>query len=257
MPSLFPGMDPYLEGSQWPDIHSAFASEIRGMLNEFLPTDLVARLEVSLLTDQLSIIGETVRSVPDVKISERGKGGVVEEPPSSYGTLTPPTGEDDIEQFQQRKQLTVVILSKDNPDHVIAAIEIVSPANKYGEGLRKYREKRQRYLSAEIHLLEIDLIRRGTRAHTSPTWPNSTYLVQLANCHDRKLRYWAFRLDETLPTVRLPLRTPDESVIVKLNVLFQSAYRKGGYLKAYASSMPLPPPALPPVEQRFLDSLRS
>lgn len=28
MPSPFPGMDPYLEGYLWPDVHNAFANKI-------------------------------------------------------------------------------------------------------------------------------------------------------------------------------------------------------------------------------------
>jgi len=32
MASPFPGMDPYLEGHLWPDVHSALASKIRQLL---------------------------------------------------------------------------------------------------------------------------------------------------------------------------------------------------------------------------------
>ncbi|HEY9820633.1 MAG TPA: DUF4058 family protein [Candidatus Sericytochromatia bacterium] len=31
MPSSFPGMDPYLEGYLWPDVHNALTSKIRGV----------------------------------------------------------------------------------------------------------------------------------------------------------------------------------------------------------------------------------
>ena len=37
MPSPFPGMDPYLEGYLWPDVHSALASKIRQTLIPLLP----------------------------------------------------------------------------------------------------------------------------------------------------------------------------------------------------------------------------
>jgi hypothetical protein len=42
MKSPFPGMDPYLE-RHWPDVHSALVMSARGVLNELLPPDLVAR----------------------------------------------------------------------------------------------------------------------------------------------------------------------------------------------------------------------
>ncbi|WP_427160741.1 DUF4058 family protein [Aliinostoc sp. HNIBRCY26] len=32
MPSSFPGMDPYLEGYLWSDVHNALASKIRAFL---------------------------------------------------------------------------------------------------------------------------------------------------------------------------------------------------------------------------------
>ena len=34
MPSPFPGMDPYLEGYLWPDVHHALASKIRQQLTQ-------------------------------------------------------------------------------------------------------------------------------------------------------------------------------------------------------------------------------
>src|SRR5262249_38963893 len=47
MPSLFPGMDPYLEAPDiWPDLHDALAGEIRAALNNSLPAPYYARLEM-------------------------------------------------------------------------------------------------------------------------------------------------------------------------------------------------------------------
>lgn len=49
MPSPFPGMDPYLEGYLWPDVHSALASKIRQHLTPLLRPKYAARLEVYLV----------------------------------------------------------------------------------------------------------------------------------------------------------------------------------------------------------------
>ena len=47
MPSPFPGMDPYLEAKGlWPDFHHAIAGEMRGILNETLPSQFYAQLEM-------------------------------------------------------------------------------------------------------------------------------------------------------------------------------------------------------------------
>lgn len=46
MPSPFPGMDPYLEGYLWTDVHNALASKIRQLLVPLLRPRYTARLEV-------------------------------------------------------------------------------------------------------------------------------------------------------------------------------------------------------------------
>lgn len=40
MPSPFPGMDPYLEGYLWPDVHHRLASEIARQLGKMVRLDL-------------------------------------------------------------------------------------------------------------------------------------------------------------------------------------------------------------------------
>ena len=46
MPSLFPGMDPYLEGHLWPDVHHRLATEISRQLTPRLRPRYVARLDI-------------------------------------------------------------------------------------------------------------------------------------------------------------------------------------------------------------------
>lgn len=36
MPSPFPGMDPYLEGYLWPDVHNALAAKVRQLLTPLI-----------------------------------------------------------------------------------------------------------------------------------------------------------------------------------------------------------------------------
>lgn len=51
MPSPFPGMDPYLEGHLWPDVHAAIASKIRQQLVPKLRPRYAARLEIYVTED--------------------------------------------------------------------------------------------------------------------------------------------------------------------------------------------------------------
>jgi Protein of unknown function (DUF4058) len=52
-------------------------------------------------------------------------------------------------------------IRKAGSHQVVTVIEVLSPANKVGEGRLKYDEKRQNVLASRSHLVEIDLLRRG------------------------------------------------------------------------------------------------
>lgn len=51
MPSPFPGMDPYLEGYLWPDVHHSLATQIRDQLMPKLRPRYVARIEIQVVVD--------------------------------------------------------------------------------------------------------------------------------------------------------------------------------------------------------------
>src|SRR5262245_22334443 len=83
MPSLFPGMDPYLEAPHiWPDLHDALAGEIRNELNQTLPSPYYARLEMRPELGIMEDRGPRRRIIPDVAVvrhprpsHEPGAGG--------------------------------------------------------------------------------------------------------------------------------------------------------------------------------------
>jgi hypothetical protein len=68
MPSPFPGMDPYLEGPLWPDVHQALAAEIRRRLAAQLRPRYVARLATRYVAD-LSGISPVRILYPDVDVT--------------------------------------------------------------------------------------------------------------------------------------------------------------------------------------------
>ena len=67
MPSPFPGMDPYLEGYLWPDVHSALAHKIRQQLAPQIQPNYVARIEISVIEDE-SFATEIGVLYPDVEV---------------------------------------------------------------------------------------------------------------------------------------------------------------------------------------------
>src|SRR5215813_3616684 len=67
VPSPFPGMDPYLEGYLWPDVHSALAHTIRQQLAPQIQPKYVARIEISVIEDH-SPEAEIGIMYPDVEV---------------------------------------------------------------------------------------------------------------------------------------------------------------------------------------------
>ncbi len=51
MPSPFPGMDPYLEATLWPDVHNALVRKLRTFLTRQLRPKYTARLEIHIVED--------------------------------------------------------------------------------------------------------------------------------------------------------------------------------------------------------------
>jgi hypothetical protein len=65
---------------------------------------------------------------------------------------------------------------------LVTCIEVLSPANKRkdSEGWDLYLRKRQALLLGEANLVEIDLLRAGTRMPMLDPWPNSPYTLLVA-----------------------------------------------------------------------------
>src|SRR5262249_9346341 len=95
--------------------------------------------------------------------------------------------------------------------HLGAALEIPSPTNKRGEGRREYLRRRDRFLGSDVHLLEIDLLRKGRRVPMEEPLPPAPYFVFLSRADQRPLtEVWPIALDQPLPEVPVPLRGGEE-----------------------------------------------
>src|SRR5688500_13992178 len=73
MPSPFSGMDPYLEGYLWPDVHHRLATQISDQLMPLLRPKYVARLDIHMVTDATpeAEIGIMYPDVEIVRTSQR------------------------------------------------------------------------------------------------------------------------------------------------------------------------------------------
>jgi hypothetical protein len=133
-------------------------------------------------------------------------------------------------------------------NELVTSIEILSPVNKREPGLTKYRQKRQRLRQAGVHLLEIDLLRRGTRPLVHPRIPDVPYLITLTRAHAGRVEVWPIKLPDKLPVVPVPLRNPDPDVPLELSPALASVYDEAAYELSIDYGQPPPPPPLSPED---------
>ncbi len=267
MPSPFPGMDPYLEGYLWPDVHQSLASMIRRLLTPRLGRRYVARLDVYVVEDadpgaEIGIMYpdvEVVSALPERAPREaRPMAGV----PVGAGTQRAPDAAGDVVTLAAplsvplmdavEVRLVSVEIRDTAGNTLVTTIEILSPINKRDPGLAAYRRKRRRLYQAEVHLLELDLIRRGTRPVAHPRIPDVPYLVALTRAGAGQVDVWPIGLRDPLPTVPIPLLAPDPDIPLDLSACLRTVYDEAAYERSIDYSAPPPPPALLAADAAWL-----
>lgn len=222
MPSPFPGMDPYLEGSLWTTFHATFAVEIvRQIAPQLRPRYLALPVERVVFEEVTDVAVTTASLYPDVSVvssstptSATGASSITIEPPLQIATVVPqavPHVSIEIRDVAQRRLVT--------------AIEILSPTNKRGEGRAEYLAKRRRLLLSSAHLMEIDLLRSGERVPMQQPLPPAHYFVLLSRAERRPLvDVWPLTLRDRLPTVPIPLLAGDSDLPLVLQAAFDATY---------------------------------
>lgn len=255
MPSPFPGMDPYLEGYLWPDVHHRLATQISDQLTPYLRPRYVARIEVQVVTDE-SPEGEIGITYPDVEIVRAHARPVVPAFPSAGGgvlvaeapSITPAS----LTLRNVEVRVATVEIRDTAQNQLITSIEILSPINKRELGLAKYREKRRHLQAAGVHLLEIDLLRRGQRVLSHSRIPSSHYFITLTRASADITEIWALTFQDPLPVVPTPLRAPDADVALDLSRALNTIYERAAYDLSINYNEPPPPPALLPEEEAWV-----
>ena len=140
-------------------------------------------------------------------------------------------------------------------NELITSIEILSPVNKRDPGFSQYQQKQTRLRQAGVHLLEIDLLRRGLRPLTSSRIPDSAYHITLYRAYHHAAGVWPIQLRDPLPTVPVPLRSPDPDMPLDLNAALQSIYDEAAYDLSIDYSQKPAPPDLSPEEETWLKEI--
>ena len=248
MSSPFPGMDPYLEGDMWQEFHGTLAHSIRQQLLAILPPRYVALLSkryvlYSPSVSLLDLPDETRVIYPDVHVAETPSR--VAEAAVVYGTHTNTPPSTQLPSFMAEE---VPLLSIEVQDvasrRLVTAIEILSPVNKVGLGWAEYETKRRDLLMRPVHLLELDLLRRGRRITLDGKFPPADYYAYLSRfTHRPYTDVWAIGLRDRLPVLPVPLLPPDEDVLLDLQRAADACYDLVHYerLLDYTTAPPPPP----------------
>jgi len=240
MPSPFPGMDPYLEDPAiWEEFHHVFLTECMYQLSDRLPRGYIAKIDERV--QLVSADDDAARQyVPDITVAgPRTRGGSA---PAAGGTATLTTLEPVtipfVESIEVREAYIEIVRL---PDHdLVTSIELLSPWNKFGEGIGEYRSKRRNLVRNGVHVVEIDLLTRGRRTQLSRPLPSGDYFVCVFRGDRRpNVDVYAWGVRQPLPPVPVPLRTPDPDVAMDLALVVTTVYDRGRYERKLRYGMPL------------------
>ena len=244
MPSPFPGMDPYLEGDLSQEFHETLAGAIRAQLMPRLTPKYIALLATRYVLNRPALGVFDLPSAsrifyPDVHVAQ------VDTTPTTPGTtsavVTPPTAE--VPSPTLVPQLSIEIRDVAQR-RLVTIIEILSPANKIGDGAGEYNDRRVDLLQARTHLIEIDLLRGGMRIVLGEM-PPAPYYAYLSRVERRPFTLvWAIELHQRLPILPVPLIHPDPDVTLDLQAAVDACFALVGYERLIDYLLPPPPPDL-------------
>lgn len=259
MSSPFPGMDPYIEErGLWEDFHKHLTEKISDQLADLSPLRYLVRTgERAYIVLVQSDAKDSHPFQPDVSVTtprsrkkSPGKGGVaVAETPADVEPFT-------LRAFiEQEHRERFIEIYEDEPDkRLVTCIEVLSPSNKRpgSTGWEQYQRKRQSILLDDINLVEIDLLRGGTRMPMLDDWPAYPYVLMVAKARSpQHCKVWPGEYRTPLPTIPVPLAKPDPPILLSLQPLIDGIYQRYRYAQSIDYAKPLTP-SLPAADAAWL-----
>jgi hypothetical protein len=244
-------MDPYIEAcGLWADFHGALVTEIQRALNEVLPRGYVARTGKRSYLVLAEAEEKTERHFePDASVTApraqppaaaRGKGS---RPAAVTAGSEPLSLQAFVETDFVERFIDVYELQPER--RLVTSIEVLSPSNKRrrSPGWKKYLRKRQALLLGKANLVEIDLLRGGSRMPMLDPLPSSPYylLVSREESAPRR-RVWPAYFDHPLPVVPVPLTKSQPGLTLTLQPLIEGIYERSRYGEDIDYARPLEPP---------------
>jgi hypothetical protein len=232
MKSPFPGMDPYLEHpAYWSDFHATFVNYWREAIADALPPQYEATLgeRVYLLEHDPEA---RKLGFPDVAVTHGEQltpGSRSSASSTATATLEPVTIP--LITLEGPREAYIEILHQ--PDRsLVAALELLSPANKEQPGRTVYLAKRTALLFQNVHLVELDLLFGGRRLPLQEPLPPADYYYLVSRGNQRPdCQVYRWTLRQPLPTLPVPLREPDADLHIDLAAVFATAYERGRFFR--------------------------
>ena len=243
----FPGMNPYLENpGLWPDVHNSIIVGLRDFLAPRLQPEYVVRMQQRVyVTRTPGPDGGPPPSyrIPDaVVLTETAAASDRAIPTPAPGTASEPRPAPGL--APETASLAVAVrmpsveLEKEHYLEVlrvgvredVAVIELLSPANKWGDGRQEYLAKRAAVKISTAHLVEIDLLRSGTPMPVIGNAPAGMYRILVRDARRSPMAdLYVFGIRDAIPDFALPLSAGTEGVGVDLNRVVKGVYTAGAY----------------------------
>jgi hypothetical protein len=260
MPSPFPGMDPFLEDPFfWHQVHSRLIVALANDLGRRLRPKYYAAIETrTYLEDDAESI---FVGIPDAIVFS-GKSAATT--PQNTTTLAIPTVQPQkvrlVEPIEVKERYMEI--RKVASHEVIAAVEVLSPKNKIGEGRKIYLKKRQTILASASHFVEIDFLRVAQPMPLEGIVRQSDYRILVSPAGVRpEADLYGFNLPDAIPVFLLPLRNEDSPIPINLGALLQTVYEEACFdLQIdYHQSVPEPLLSAPNTEwvKKILQQFKS
>lgn len=243
MSSPFPGMDPYLEGYLWADVHQALAYQFRRQLVPLVAPKYAVRLAVTMLTDRVPA-HELGIMYPDVEVRRPQRSTEPSGTAMPAAVAIPPAPVAIPIEVLVPTRLVTVEVHDVAQNTLVTSIEIVSPANKREPGLHEFLSKRDELRLAGVHVLEIDLLRRGRRTWSDARAEASPYIAVLIRAGHIHAELWPIGLRDPLPLLPVPLRQPDPDVPLDVQQALNTIYDEAHYGLTLDYNAPPPAPPL-------------
>jgi Protein of unknown function (DUF4058) len=265
MKSPFLGMDPYVETcGLWEDFHDDLISEMKRALAAATPERYLVRTgERSYIVLAEPNGKESHFFVPDVGVTAPPSGAAQPAGATTAvaGVAAPVEAATETEAVTLRafvatrfRETFVEIYEATPEQRLVTCVEVLSPSNKRRgtEGWELYLRKRQALLMGTANLVEIDLLRGGSRLPMLDPWPNSPYTLLV--CRQDRAPYcqvWPAHFQRPLPTIPVPLASPDPDVPLALQPMIEAIYARARYGRSIDYARPAAPP-LSAQEQAWL-----